>query len=113
MPYQSLPGLLFVAPSPVEFGLPPYQCSRSNFLTGRLHSATPTPPPPPPSASKKLKPQVFDIADEDDYGEHDEDEDDEDGEEFEDDPIIPVAGDDPEDDKDYESKVYKYKDLMS
>ena len=42
----------FVAPSPVEFGLPPYQCSRSNFFTGRLHSATPTPPPPPKSASK-------------------------------------------------------------
>ena len=62
----------FVAPSPVEFGLPPYQCSRSNFFTGRLHSATPTPPPPPKSASKKLKPQVFDVADEDDYGEHDE-----------------------------------------
>ena len=103
----------FVAPDPVEFGLPPYQCSRSNFFMGRLHSATPTPPPPPPSAWKKLKPQVFDIVDDDDYGEHDEDEDedDKDGEEFEDDPIIPIAGDDPEDDKDYESKVYKYKDL--
>ena len=80
----------FVAPSPVEFGLPPYQCNRSHFFTGRLHSATPVPPPPPPSSSKKLKPQVFDIADDDDYGEPDEGEDDEE-EDFEDDPIIPVV----------------------
>ena len=80
----------FVAPSPVEFGLPPYQCNRSHFFTGRLHRATPVPPPPPPSSSKKLKPQVFDVADDDDYGEPDEGEDDEE-EDFEDDPIIPVV----------------------
>ena len=69
-----------------------------------------TPAPPPLSLSKKLKPQVFDIADDDPYGEPDKDKDDEE-EDFEDDPIIPVAGGDPEDDKDYESKLYKYKDL--
>ncbi|CAE7196583.1 unnamed protein product [Symbiodinium sp. CCMP2592] len=102
----------FVAPGPVEFGLPPYQCSRKSIFTGRLHSATPAPPPPPPhSAPQKLKPQVFDIADEDDFDEHDEDEDDEDGEDFEDDPIVPVAAHEPEDDRVYESSIYKYKDL--
>ncbi|CAE7264193.1 FAD4L1, partial [Symbiodinium sp. CCMP2592] len=102
----------FVAPSPVEFGVPPYQCSRKNIFTGRLHSATPAHPPPPPhSAPQKLKPQVFDIADEDDFDEHGEDEDDEGGEDFEDDPIVPVAAHEPEDDRDYESSIYKYKDL--
>ncbi|CAE7257616.1 RE2 [Symbiodinium sp. CCMP2592] len=97
-----------VAPGPVEFGLPPYQCSRKSIFTGRLHSATPASPPPPP---QKLKPQVFDIADEDDFDEHGEDEGDEDGEDFEDDPIVPVAAHEPEDDRDYESSIYKYKDL--
>ncbi|CAE6943662.1 unnamed protein product, partial [Symbiodinium sp. CCMP2592] len=97
-----------IAPGPVEFGLPAYQCSRKSIFTGRLHSATPAPPPPPP---QKLKPQVFDIADEDDFDEHGEDEGDEDGEDFEDDPIVPVAAHEPEDDRDYESSIYKYKDL--
>ena len=98
------------APSPVEFGLPPYACSRRNIFTGRSHSATPTHPPPPPSSTKP-KPQIFDIGDEDDDDEPPEDEESEGEDGFEDDPVIPVVGDDPGDVKDYESSVYKYKDL--
>ena len=98
------------AASPIGFGLPPYACSRRDTSTGRSRPATPllrSPPPAPP----KSRPQLFDIGDENGPDEPDEGEDSEDEEGFEDDPIVPVVDDDHGDVRDYESSIYRYKDL--